>query len=239
VTSILLEKAGLSWLFDPNENHSLRTSPNLNDGPVFEARFNSHDKILKDYGIFIRGRNPYNPSKRMYAIMGIHAYGTQGAAAFATNLKSASVISSLTDISHLNKLPEGLDNMVLVEVEREQASELGEFTDPALKYKIVHPIVDNYTAETYENPSQIFETQSILRMDLLENTMFLGARPSILLFFSFMLSVAVFLFSVFLLTDYHKVIIAVALFFVGFFAVKAFLSILMPPIQKKSKRKHL
>lgn len=231
-TALLLEEAKLSWLFDLQNNRAIRTRPTPGEGKLLSPKkFQSSDILRRDYGVFLRSNNPYNPEKRIYMLMGVHANGTQGAAALACNIKSATdVVEASSDISIQSY---GVDYMAWVEVWRERRPKVGEFSDPNLKYKICWPPRPEGEWEDYTNPSYIYDTQTQLRTALLENTLFLGARPNKLLLYSFALSIVILLSCALFWTTYKLPITVAALILAVVGAAKMFLSLLMPPAKRK------
>jgi len=232
VTALLLKEAKLSWLFDSGNNNSIRTSPITGQGRIFSsAKFNMSDIWRLDHGVFVRRSNPYNPEKRIYAMMGSHAYGTQGAAATACNARSAAEVVAASSDPSVESY--GLDYMAVVEVRRRRKPEAGEFSDPRLHYKIVWPPCSEGDWEDHLNPSAIFVTQTLLRTDLLQNTLFLGSRPSTLIVYSLALSITIILSCALSWTTWKLPIIFVALILALGGTVSAFVALLMPPAKQK------
>lgn len=232
-TALFLEEAKLSWLFESGNNHAIRTHPTLGVGELFSSKkFKMSDTWRLDYGVFLRRNNPYNPQKRIYAIMGAHAHGTQGAAALACNAESGAEVVAAS--AHTSIQSYGVDYMAWVEVHRKRKPKVGEFSDPNLRYRLVWPPRTEGNWEDHTNPSSIYNTQTQLRTSLLENTLFLGARPSKLIVYSLALSMVIFLSCTLFWTTHKLPIIVTALILAVVGAVKVFLSLLMPPTKRKS-----
>lgn len=232
LTSIFLKKTNLSWLFDDERKNILRVQPDNNKN-ILESKLSSNSTLHHDYGVFLKTRNPYDHSKNLYAIMGIHAYGTQGAAALSTNIESAKELISTGRPQYLEGLNADLDYITWIEVWRKRDKELNKFTDPALTYRIAYPTLPGFDPKEYHNPSQIFETQSTLRANLLKNTIFLGTSFGKALCYSLAVFLFVSLLFLLLLTNINKVLILSALIFSGTIMYKAFFSILMPPVKRE------
>lgn len=236
VTDILLNKAGLSWLFDSNDKHVILTHPDQNRSErLISLKFRGSDKLRTDFGVFLRCQNPFNQSRRMYAIMGAHSYGTQGAAALACNYKSTTELLSTKVDPDIQS--SGVDYIAWVKVWRERIPSFVEFSDPKLRYQIICPVPEKKEWEEHINPSAIHEAQDMLRTSLLENTLFLGAQPSKLILYSFGLSAVVLLICTLLLTTYRFPIIIVALAPVVVGTAKMFFSLISPPAKQNFRTK--
>lgn len=231
-TALLLEKAKLLWLFDSQNDNAIRTHPTPGEGKLLSPKKFQHFDILRlDYGVFLRRNNPYNPEKRMYALMGARAYGTQGAAALACDSESAAeVVEASADISIQSY---GVDYMAWVKVHRSRKPKFGQFSDPNLRYEICWPLRQEGDWEAHKNPSSIYSTQTKLRTALLENTLFLGARPGKLLLYTFALSMVILLSCVLFWTTYKLPVTVAALLLAIVGAAKMFLSLLLPPTKRK------
>lgn len=231
-TDVLLREAHLSWLCDSRDRHVLHTHPKPDrDRCLTPTTFLKTHRIQCDYGVFIRCKNPRNEDRRMYFLMGSHSYGTQGAAALACNAVSAPELISVDvdpDIKSAN-----VEYIAWVKVWREKETDVGEFTDPKLRYKIIYP--DSSTWGEHTNPSAIRETQSILRTGLLENTLYLGAQPSKLLLYSLALTIVVFLICALLWKNYRLPITVAALVLAMVAAAKMFFFLIMPPVTARYK----
>ena len=100
----------------------------------------------------------------MYAIMGTHAYGTQGAAALACSINSATEVISAPVDPEITSLH--VDYIAWIDVWKktpkgaEEESTLEKFTDPDLRYKIIHPPSLKGEWQTHRNISLIKDAQS-------------------------------------------------------------------------------
>jgi hypothetical protein len=232
-TALFLEEAGLRWLFDSANDHALQTHPDRQKSHIFlPVKCENSDKWQRDYGVFVMCRNPFNQERRMYAIMGVCAYGTQGAAALACNADSAAEVLIAPLASDLRQYSPLLERIAWVEVWNEEETPLWEFSDPKLRYIIKHPPHPSKKGKwkPHKNPSSIYETQRQLRTSLLENTLFLGAQPSRLVFYSVALSAAVSLAWLVFHVRYTGVLIVTALVLAVTGTLISLVYLIMPPV---------
>lgn len=226
-TGIFLEQMGLSWIFD---GHSIRVHP---EKEPFEPEGNiSKEDFKVDYGVFLRSQNPFNPEKKIYGIMGAYAFGTQGAAAFGCSEESCAELirgSQSIDVTHLANV----DYIGWVKVWKYPV--MKDFGDRHIKYQLIYPEPPTGIAnwEIHKNPSLIYQTQTTLKTALLENTLFLGARPSKLLLYSFTLVVVVFLTCMLVWTKINNAIVIGIVLLAAIFTAKLFISLLLPPMRRK------
>ena len=173
ITSIFMQKANISWLLASDESYKMYTHPDPEKTEVFSLEYDDLNRLQYDTGVFLRSRNPYNPYKQMYLAMGIHAHGTQGAAALACNNDSAQELINLPLDPEFEK--RGIDYIAWVKVWNEVTSRrrknekgfLESFTDPGLRYQIIHPSVNTMKLAVHRNPSLIKSTLSSLRSEIL------------------------------------------------------------------------
>lgn len=172
ITCLCLQKSNLSWLFDPKDDHSILTHPDPQKAKAFPVMYDRQNKLhyKRDRGVFLRCRHPFNSGKRMYAAMGTHAYGTQGAAALACSIMSAAEVISAQVDPEIKSLH--IDYIAWVDVwkkapkEAKEESTLERFSDPDLRYKIIHPLPPKGDWQTHRNLSLIIGTQSAVRSAL-------------------------------------------------------------------------
>ena len=229
VTSLFLQKLGLSWLFGkvPDGHSIIRTDPDPLKSQTLSARYKNGKKSVIDHGVFIKGINPFNNEKKIYAVMGLHAYGTQGAAAAACSLFS---VKELLDISPPAIKNEYIQTIAWVEIstdvlndnDNENADNI-DYNSNKLQYKIVYPHVPRN--KIHSNPGSISFSQSYLRTSLLQNTVFLGAKPVFLVLYSILLF-AMF-FSVYLISN--RPILITVFIILAIVSVKLFISLIGPP----------
>ena len=105
VTDLFLCAAGLRWLFPEEKglSHAIRRYPGDKD-PITPVG-TPPDGLESDCGIFFRGTNPFNPRRRLYAVMGAYAWGTQASAALACAGPSASEVLLTRDCPEIQELP--------------------------------------------------------------------------------------------------------------------------------------
>ncbi len=191
VTEVFLNKSGLTWLFpeEPEKKYSLRIKPDDEEllGPDGEPPHT----LRSDYGVFLRRANPFNSEKRVYALMGAYAFGTQGAAVLACSEKSAEQILQ-TDVDPALH-SQGLHYIAWVKIWKKENETLTCFSDPEVMYRLQHPKPKGKASEwkPFRNPTSLHETVSILKAVLQERTVFLGSRPTSLLIYSLWLACSV------------------------------------------------
>lgn len=229
VSRQLLSGAGLGWVFDRSHEYGLCVCPCGGESErLFPGRFSSTDKLRHDYGVFLKFRNPYNTDKMVLAMMGTHAYGTQGAGALACASDSAlELIAAPVDPAVRSM---GVAYAGWLEVKTERNTDLGSFTDPQLVYSLVYPPCPKGNWRTHKNPSAIHSTQARLRTSLLEGTVFLGTRPSLLLLYTVLLTVAVIVVSTLVFYGWLGIVSSSAIVLLSAACVKLFTLLLKPPM---------
>jgi hypothetical protein len=71
------------------DGHIFRPFPNPNEPLSYKT-----GNKFEDIGIFLKCKNPLNPKKIIYAVMGSNSWGTQGAASLCCSADGANVIHS-------------------------------------------------------------------------------------------------------------------------------------------------
>ena len=188
VTEVFLKESRLTWLFpqEPEKKYSIRVKP---DGEELLGPDGEPPRTLRsDYGVFLRRTNPFNREKRMYALMGAYAFGTQGAAVLACSEKSAEQVLQ-TDVDPALH-SQSLDCIAWVKIWKKENEMLTRFSDTQVMYQLQHPKPKGKVSEwePFRNPTSLHETVSILKAVLQEGTVFLGSRPTPLLIYSFWLA---------------------------------------------------
>jgi len=191
VTEVFLKESRLTWLFpeEPEKRYSLRIKPDDKEllGPDGEPP----RTLRSDYGVFLSRTNPFNPEKRMYALMGAYAFGTQGAAVLACSEKSAEQILQ-TDVDPALH-SQSLHYIAWVKIWKNQNETLTRFSDPEVIYQLQHPKPKGKASgwKRFRNPTSLHETLSTQKAVLQEGTVFLGSRPTPLLIYSLWLACSV------------------------------------------------
>jgi hypothetical protein len=200
VADIMLQEAGLDWLYD-EEKEEIAINPDSEDRLRYSEVPSDSGETFIDHGVFLKCDNPYNRSKRMYVLMGIHSYGTQGAAALACNIGSADELTLIgTDDEPVTDKVK-IYNLAWTKVLREAREDKREVTPSNVKYFIVHPKKeDGCEWKEHRNPSLIRESQHALRYQIFRPTYFLGARPSALMLHFVLLLVQVISYFIVLFT---------------------------------------
>jgi len=214
VCRIALKEAGLEWLYDEEKNE-IRTDPDSDNGLRYEKKHSNEGDTIIDHGVFVKCDNPYNRSKKMYALMGIHSYGTQGAAALACNNESADELISIRESCEGLNARVNIYNLAWMKLSRKAKKDVKQVSPPNVKYFIVHPKKEDGSEwRPHKNPSSIRESQYALRYQVFRPTYFLGARPTKLLLHAFFLLLLMFSYSIILLTKSNILYYVFLVFFI-------------------------
>ncbi|MEN6357057.1 MAG: hypothetical protein ABFD83_08250 [Armatimonadota bacterium] len=162
-TDLFLNKAKLDWLFPKDDRFQIRRWPDDTEPMRPEGK---RPTLASDCGVFIKTTNPFNERRRLYAVMGAFAWGTQAAAAAACDEASASEVenakrSDFFDIgAWVRVLPgEGKDT-------------LGRFDDPSCRYLIEYPEpVHCEERKIHKNPRGINETLAAHKKQLVSSVL--------------------------------------------------------------------
>ena len=221
IAKLILDKAGLSWLFckQPGRDFGLSINP---DSQEYLTPFGKlPDTLEVDYGVFLRLKNPFNPEKRVYATMGIHSYGTQGAAAVACSEDSAKEIINMEIDPKLRE--NGVEYIALIKVwnkciKSKKNKKLAEFIDPGILYKIEFPKPSSNLTKykTHQNPFSTNKSINNLKDKFKEETLFLGSKPSSTFLYSFWFFCVIF-FGVMLIIDSTRMIYIIPLLILSLF----------------------
>jgi hypothetical protein len=146
VADLFLDKAKLGWIFPKQKRHIINRFPDdsspLMTDPV-AASFFVKNTLKRDLGVFLRGQNPFNAHKVMFAAMGVFTWGTQGASSLACSISGCKDL-----IARMDKTRTIYSNNVnligYVEVEKDisvhsRVQDLGNQKEPDLCFRIVWP----------------------------------------------------------------------------------------------------
>lgn len=227
-TGIFLEQAGMGWLF---EGHSIRVHPEKK--PLEPEGDVSKEDFKVDYGVFLRAQNPFNHEKRIYAVMGAYAFGTQGAAAFGCSEESDAELVRASRSADVKSL-ENVDYIGWIKVWKYPV--MKDFGDRQIKFQLVYPEPPKGIAEwkVHENPSSIVETFRKMKAAAREGTVFLGSCPSTLLGYTLFLSAFVVLLYALLIRAAHTALLGALILIVGLGTTRMLVAIVMP---RKSYRR--
>jgi len=214
VCRIMLKEAGLEWLYNEEKN-IIRINPKSVEGLGYEKQPSNRGDTIIDHGVFVKCDNPYNLSKKMYALMGIHSYGTQGAAALACNNESTDELMSIRENYEELNAKVNIYNLAWIKTYREANKDVMQVSPSNVQYFIVHPKKgDGSKWMQHRNPSSIRKSQYALRYQVFRPTCFLGARPTRLLLHAFFLLLLMLSYSIILSTKSNIVYCAFLVLFI-------------------------
>ena len=144
ITNKILNDCGLHTIF-PNapENDFKVVMPDMKEfSPDPSPNNPSLLHTIKDIGVFLKMKNPYDSNKFVFAAMGSNSWGTQGAASIACSSEGAQIIDKIAKSTDNNN--SNIDILACINVFKNQNNDDCENEDNRkIEYKLCWPIADD------------------------------------------------------------------------------------------------